>query len=194
VALVIVMMMSTLLAALVGSLALVTVTETAVAGNYRDATDVFYAAEAAVEYVLNEIGPIDDWSELLDTPGQSVFVDGAPGGFRQVGGAAVDLAQATLDVNAMATPPTGAMHRPSVLHAFGWFRDMVPGAAARSGVYVAVWLADRSPSPREPAAPPAALSVVGQAFGGRGARRAVEAIVEKTDSSAVRLLAWREWR
>jgi hypothetical protein len=106
----------------------------------------------------------------------------------------VDLDQATLDVSAAATPPGGAADRPSVLYAFGRFRDMVPGAAARSRVYVAVWLADRSPAPGADAAPPTALSVVGQAFGGRGARRAVEAIVEHTDTSAVRVLAWRELR
>jgi hypothetical protein len=194
VALVIVMMTITLLAGLAGSLALATITETAVAANYREATDVLYAAEAAVEFVLQEIGPVEDWAELLEAPGQSAFVDGAPGGSRQVAGASVDLAQATLDVSALATPPRGAVHLPSVLHAFGWFSDLVPGAAARSRAYVAVWLADRSPAPREDAAPPAALSVVGQAFGGRGARRAVEAIVEKTDTSAVRVLAWRELR
>ena len=35
-------------------------------------------------------------------------------------------------------------------------------------------------------------AVVGEAFAGRGIRRAVEALVERADISAVRLLAWRE--
>jgi hypothetical protein len=57
---------------------------------------------------------------------------------------------------------------------------------------VAVWLADRSPAPKDEDEAPATLSVVGQAFAGRGIRRAVEALVERADTSAVRVLAWRE--
>jgi len=190
VALVLVLMTMTLLAALVGSLTLAAITDTTVAANYRDAADARYAAEAAVEYVLQELAAVDDWSDLL-AGGQSAFVDGPPAGIRQVGAERIDLDQAAADVTGAAIPPPGAVHPPSVLHAFGWFRDMVP-VASDSGTYVAVWLADRSPAPKDDGAPPATLSVVGTAFGGRGARRAVEAIVERADTSAVRLLAWRE--
>lgn len=149
VALVIVLMTITLLAAMVASLALAVVTETAVAANYRQAVETLYAAEAAVEFALQEIARVEDWSDLIGEPGQAAFVDGP-------------------------------------------FQDLVPGVAGASTVHVAVWLADRSPEPKDDAAPPRVLSVVGEAFGPRGSRRAVEALVEKGDSSAVRLLAWRE--
>ena len=190
VALVLVLMTMTLLAALVGSLTLAAITDTTVAAHYRDAADARYAAEAAVEFVLQEIAAADDWSDLL-AGGRSAFVDGPPVGIRHVGAERIDLEQATVDVTGAAIPPPGTVHLPPVLHAFGWFRDMVP-AASGSGLYVAVWLADRSPAPKDDGVPPTALSVVGAAFGGRGARRAVEAIVERADTSAVRLLAWRE--
>ena len=180
------MMTSTLFAALVGSLTLAVLTETAVAANHRDAADALYAAEAAVEFVLQEIALAEDWTELLAAPGQSSFVDGEPAGVRQVGAATIDLSEATVDVSAAATPPAGAVALPSVLHAFGRFSDLVPGGSAGSGTYVAVWLADRSPAPKDEDAPPATLSVVGEAFAGRGIRRAVEALVERADTSAVR--------
>ena len=149
VALVIVMMTITLLTALVTSLALATVTETAIASNYRDAVETLYAAEAAVEFALQEIARVEDWSDLIGEPGQAAFVDSP-------------------------------------------LQDLVPEVAGASRVHVAVWLADRSPEPKDDAAPPRVISVVGEAFGPQGSRRAVEAIVEKADSSAVRVLAWRE--
>ena len=176
------MMTTTLFVVLVGSLALAVLTETAVAANHRDAVDALYAAEAAVEFVLQEIARAEDWAEMLAAPGQSSFVDGEPAGVRQAGAAIIDLSEATVDVSAAATPPAGAVARPPVLHAFGRFSDLIPGGSAGSDAYVAVWLADRSPAPKDEDEPPAALSVVGEAFAGRGVRRAVEALVERADT------------
>jgi hypothetical protein len=142
------MMTITLLTALVASLALVAVTESAIAANYRQSVETLYAAEAAVELALQEIARIEDWSELIGEP-EHAFVDGL-------------------------------------------FRDLVPGVAGASSAHVAVWLTDRSAEPTDDGASPRVLSVVGEASGPRGSRRVVEVLVEKGDSSAVRLLAWRE--
>ncbi len=95
-------------------------------------------------------------------------------------------------MSAAATPPEGTVALPPVLHAFGRFSDLVPAWFPWLDTYVAVWLADRSPAPKDEDAPPASMSVVGEAFAGRGIRRAVEALVERADTSAVRVLAWRE--
>jgi hypothetical protein len=149
IALVIVMMTTALLAAMVGSLALVSLTETAIAANYRDASEALYAADAAVEFALQEIARVEDWSELTGEPGQTVLIDGP-------------------------------------------FQDLVPDVAGAPRVHVTVWLADRSPEPKDDAASPRVISVVGQALGGRGSRRLVEVLAEKAGSSAVRVLAWRE--
>ena len=191
IALVSVMTVTALLTALLGSLTLAVMTDIAVAANYRDAAVTLYAAEAAIEFALPELAAVEDWSDLL-AGGQSAFTDGPPGGSRRVGAATIDLDRAAGDVAAAPTLVPGAVHEPPVLHGSGWFSDLVPGSAADSGHYVAIWIADRSPAPRVEGAPVEKLSVVGEAFGASGTRRRVEAIVEKGDTSAVRLLAWRE--
>lgn len=191
VALVSVMTATALFAALAGSLTLAVITDTAVAANHRDAAVARYAAEAAVEFVLPELAAAEDWSALL-AGGRSAFTDGPPGGTRLVGAEVLDLIRETRDVAAAAMTLAGAVDLPPVLHASGWFRDLVPGQAADASVYVAVWVADRSPAPKDEATPVERLSVVGEAFGTRGTRRGVEAIIQKADASAVRLLAWRE--
>jgi type IV pilus assembly PilX-like protein len=182
VALVIVMMTITLLTALGAALTLATVTETAIAANYREAAEVLYAAEGAVEFVMQELAGVADWRDVIAQPGRSAFVDRPAGGIRTVGAVTVDLTQATRD------------SEPSVLYAFGRFQDLVGSGTGRSLIYVAVWVADRSKVPVDDTSEPEALSVLGQAYGLRGSRQAVEAIVTKADSSAVRVLSWREWR
>jgi hypothetical protein len=166
IALVFVMTATALLTALVGSLTLVVITDTAVATNHREAVAALYAAEAAVEFALAELAAADDWSDLLDG-GRSAFINGMPDGPRVVGADAI-------------------------LHGSGRLRDLVPGSGADPSLSVAIWIADRSAEPKDEGASVERLSVVGEAFGARGTRRAVEAIVEKADTSAVRLLAWRE--
>ena len=192
VALIIVMMTITLLTALGAAVTLATVTETAIAANYRDSAEALHAAEGAVEFVMQELAGVADWSGVIAESGRSAFVDGPAGGIRTVGAVTLDLTQATGDANAIATPTPGAASPPSVLFAFGRFRDLVAPGASRSQVYVAVWVADRSDMPGDATFVPDTLSVLGQAYGPRGSRRAIEAIVMKTDSSAVRVLHWRE--
>jgi hypothetical protein len=145
------MMTIALLTAMLASLAMVSVTETAIAVNYRDATETLYAAEGAVEFALQEIARVEDWSQLIGEPGHAAFVDGP-------------------------------------------FQDLVPGVGGTARAHVTVWLADRSPEPKADAAPPRVISVVGEARGPRGSRRAVEVLVEKADSWAIRVLSWREMR
>ena len=190
VALVIVMMTITLLTALGAAVTLATITETAIAANYRDAVEALHAAEGAVEFVMQELAGVADWSDVIAGSGRSAFVDGPAGGSRTVGAVSLDLTQATVDANAIATPTPGSASPPSVLYAFGRFQALVASGTGRSQVYVAVWVADRSSVPGEPDT----LSVLGQGYGPRGGRRAVEAIVRKTESSAVRVLYSREVR
>ena len=79
------MMTTALFVVLVGSLALAVLTETAVAANHRDAAHALYAAEAAVEFVLQEIALVEDWTEVLAAPGnrrlstESLAASGKPG-------------------------------------------------------------------------------------------------------------------
>jgi hypothetical protein len=195
-ALVIVMMAVTLLIALGSALTLAAIAETAIAANYRDATEAFYAAEAAVEFARSEVASVEDWSDVIVAPGRSAFIDGPPTGRRTVGAATVDLRAATSDVNAAAPGASGATDADWLLYAYGLFRDLVPSSPRRSQMYVVVWVADRSDAPGEDASAPQALSILGQAYGGHGSRRTVEVIVERDGDGAgpVRTRLWREWR
>jgi hypothetical protein len=194
VALVIVMMTITLLTALGAALTLATITETAIAANYRDATEALYAAEAAVEFAMQEIAAVPDWSDVISESGRSAFVDDPADGIRTVGAVTLDLTQETRDVNAIAAAAPGAASPARVLYAFGRFQDLVPSSLSRSQIYVAVWVADRSETPGDETSVPEALSILGQAYGPQGSRRSVEAIVTKADTSTIRALSWREWR
>ena len=194
VALIIVMMTMTLLTALAMALTLATITETAIAVNYRDAEEVLYAAEGSVEFVMQELAGASDWRAAASGSGQSGFVDGAANGIRAVGAVSLDLAQATRDVNGIAVGAAGTPSPPFVLYAFGRFLDLVPSGMGWSDIYVAVWVADRSEPSGDEMSEPQALSVLGQAYGTRGSRRTVEAIIEKAGASTIRARAWREWR
>ena len=198
VALVVVMMAITLLMALGTALTLATIAETAIAANYRDTTEAFYAAEAAVEFAMQEVAAVSDWSDVVAEPGQSAFVDGPADGARTVGAVTLDLADATRDVNATAGGAPGAGSRGWVLYAFGRFQDLVPSSPGRSQIYVAVWVADRSDTPGEESdeerSVPDALSILGQAYGVRGGRRTVETIIAREGDSTIRARSWREWR
>ena len=194
VALVIVMMTITLLTALGTALTLGTIAETAVAANYRDATETLYAADAAVEFATQEVAAVADWSDVISEPGRSVFVDGQAGGLRTVGATALDLSEATRDVNKVAGGGPGTAGGSWVLYAFGRFEDLVPSGVSGSQIYVTVWVANRSDTPEEDRSGPDALSILGQAYGARGSRRTVEVIVVKESASTIRTQSWREWR
>ena len=192
VALVIVMMAVTLLTALGSALTLATIAETAVAANYRDATETFYAAEGAVEFAMQELAAVSDWRAVVAAPGRSAFVDGPAAGARAVGAVTLDLGDATTDVNAAGAP--GSSDADRLLYAYGRFRDLVPSSPRRSQIYVVVWVADRSSAPDEEMSVPDALSILGQAYGGRGSRRTVEVVVERDGAGLVQTRLWREWR
>ncbi len=194
VALVMVMMTITLLTALGSALTLATIAETAIAANYRDATETFYAAEAAVEFAMQEVAAAPDWADVVAAPGRAAFVDGPAAGRRTIGSVTLDLGDATTDVNAAAAGASASTDPDWLLYAFGRFRDLVPSSVRRSQIYVMVWVADRSGGPSGEASVPEALSILGQAYGGRGSRRTVEVVVERDGAGLVQRRLWREWR
>src|SRR5678816_393355 len=82
VALIIALMAMMLLMALGIALVLTTTTETRISANYREGTEALYAADAAVERVMDDILTVPDWSEILSGVRQSAFIDGPAGGTR----------------------------------------------------------------------------------------------------------------
>ena len=94
-----------MLAALGASLAILSNTELKIAANYADAAEVRYAAEAALEVVIQDLAAAGDWREVLAGPALSVLADGLPNGRRTLtDGSRVDLDQLSSD--ALSDNPT----------------------------------------------------------------------------------------
>jgi hypothetical protein len=221
-ALVAVMAASSLLLALGLSLALTTTVEVGIAANHRDAVQTLHAADAALEYTMAELASAD-WNAVLAGAATSRVFDrrGAvtlPDGSRLVIGAATNrlrcgdagaCSDADMDAVTSARPwgrnnPRWTVYASGPLAAFAGDAEL-----AADRVYVLVWIGDdpsendaqpfrdgSAPAAGEESNPGAgALWLHVAAHGASGARRAVEAIVERDPrwpATQVRLRLWRE--
>src|SRR2546427_3619625 len=82
IALIVSLMAMMLLMALGVALVMTTTTETRIAANYTEGTEALYAADAAVERVMDDILTVPDWNDILTGVRQSAFIDGSAGGTR----------------------------------------------------------------------------------------------------------------
>ncbi len=193
-ALVAVLIVISLMTVLGSALTLMTITETAVAANYRDAAEALYAAEGAAAFVIQEIALLDDWSDVVEGRVRSTFTDGASLGAWRIGSVVLDFAAVTAEVDAVAIAPAGARQGTAVLYAHGPFASLVAADGPSAAPYVAVWVSDRSGEDADVEKPPDVISVVAHAYGVGGGRRIVEALAVRDETSAVRVRAWRELR
>src|SRR4026207_1127633 len=76
-ALIIALMAMMLLTALGAAVVMVSNTETHIAANYRNSQEALYAADAAVERVVQDLLLVPRWNDILAGTAQSGFVDGA---------------------------------------------------------------------------------------------------------------------
>jgi len=157
VALIIALLSMTLLLALGMALVMTTMTETRIASNYTSGTEAFYAADAAVERVMDEILTVPDWNQILNGSVQSAFIDGPPSGERTLpDGTKLDLSEATnllrcgkvttcsdADMNtSTAERPWGANNPRWQPYAYGPMADMIGTGTINSNMYVIAWIAD----------------------------------------------------
>jgi hypothetical protein len=156
IALVISLMAMMLMMALGTALVMTTMTETKIAGNYRSGYETLYAADGAVERVMQDILTVPNWDDILSGAVTSAFIDGAPSGTRTLpDGTKIDLSQATnmvrcgkltcsaADLTAITDArPWGANNPVWQLYAYGPLEDMIPTGTIRSRQYVLVWIAD----------------------------------------------------
>ena len=184
--LVVSMMTLTLLTALCGAMVLGTTAETAIATSYREGHEAFYAAEAIVEFAVQELAAAPDWDGIVAGDTLSAFVEGPPSGTRRVGAANIDLAAATAVVGAAA----GDARVSYGLYAYGPVSYLFP-AVAQSCCYVVAWIADVAE-----AGQPRVLRIVGSAYGPTGSRRSIMLLIDRPEvpEDAVRVLAWHELR
>lgn len=185
------MMTLTLLSALAGALVLGTITETAIAASYREGAETFYAAEAGVEFVIDELAAVDDWETLDEDGASSAFTDGPPAGMRRVGAVTLDLAAATQDVATEARDQGKDVQYH--LYAYGRLADLVQGVAPRSPYYLAVWIAGVDTDDTEVLSH---VRIVGRAYGPTGSRRTITVSVDRPPGSeeSARVVSWYELR
>jgi hypothetical protein len=190
----------------------VTVTETKIAGNYRAGSEALYAADAAVERVMQDLLTVPDWNKILEGSVTSSFVDG-PAGERTTTAGVINLAHATnmLNCGTIAGCDTDAMNTNSTerpwgynnprwkLYAYGPITDLLPTETLNSDMYVIVWVAD-DPSecdndPTKDGGTPVApctenlgagvVSMVAHAYGAGGVRRVIETTMARTDTTEI---------
>jgi len=176
IALVVALMTLLLLTAVGAALTLTASVESLTAASYRGGLQALYAADAAAEWALTDLAAVvPDWPTLLGGSISSGFVDGPPTGTRTLAdGSVVDLTH----VFASASD-----WRP---YAFGPLERLLPPSAQPSHFYVVVLV---SPDPDAPDR----INVRTEAFGTRGAHKALEIKVSRR-SAGVKLETWREVR
>jgi hypothetical protein len=206
-ALITALMAMLLLSALGLALVLSTSTESTIAGNFRYGSEATYAADAAVERVMDDLLTVPDWNNILKGTVRSAFIDGSPSGTRTLpDGTALDLGQATNMANcghiaacSIAEMNTSTDLRPWaannprwVLYAYGFLNTIVPTSTVNSNVYVIVWVGDdQSENDDDPTTDGSAQTNPGsgvlamhvEAFGPQGTHKILEVTVAKTDSS-----------
>src|SRR5687767_15697178 len=110
-ALVIALMATMLLSALGAAVVMVTNTETKISANYKNSQEALYAADAAVERVVQDLLMVPRWNDILGGISKSAFVDGSttdaktlPGGGTMV----LDTATAQLQADSNLGAQWGA--------------------------------------------------------------------------------------
>jgi len=185
-ALIIALMAMMLLTALGAAVVMVSSTETHISSNYRNGQEALYAADAAVERVVQDLLMIPRWNDILNGSAQSGFVDGSAAGQKTLpGGGVMTLSAATAETDTLNQ--WGANNPHWQLFAWGPLSDMLPNDVIDSPMYVALWVAD---DPAETDGNPAAdsngtLTLHAEAIGPSGSRKIVEVTVARTNSTEI---------
>jgi len=193
-ALIIALLAMMLLTALGAAVVMVGNTETRIAGNYRNSQEALYAADAAVERVVQDLLLIPRWNDILNGTAQSGFVDGnmtsakaLPGGGHVTLCCGANTATGQLQSDTNTLNQWGANNPQWKLFAWGPLSGMLPNDQIDSPMYVAVWIAD---DPAETDGNPAAdrngtLTLHAEAVGPGGTRKVIEVTVARTSSTEI---------
>lgn len=213
IALIIVLLAVLLIGALGLGLTMTSSVEWSVAAAYRDSRAVLYAAGAALDFVLQDLGREGDWDLVLGGQARAALVDGPPAGSRNAAGRTIDLTEIlnkarcgkpTCDAGDLVaiteSRPWGANNPIWQLYAYAPASAIVRANGVTWNAYVVVMVADDpSETDQDPAVDgggtqnPGAgkLLVRASAFGASGSVRTIQATVERADAG-VRIVTWRE--
>lgn len=141
-ALLLVLVLTSLLAALIGTLAPQVMAEWRSVANHARADEVSLAAESAVQLVVEELGRAPSWTAVLAGTAGSSY-GGGPLVVALAGGWSVDLAVEGTSLQSRSDDRTAGPDRPRWrLRAWGDLADLVPLRAPGPWPFVAVWVAD----------------------------------------------------
>ena len=184
VALVIALFAMTVMSALGAALVLLTSTESIIAGNFRHSRQAFYAAEAIAELTLAELRGLASWTPVVEGTQRSQFVDGPPEGPRDLPtGSPINLSEVFNLANCGAPTPCGGVPRWQ-LFAYGPVRNLAPAGAVESPFYIAALVGGAVQS----ADGGSVVTVRGEAFGPRGAHRAIAVTVSRNAAGDTQVL------
>ena len=193
-ALIIALMAMLLLTGLAAAVVMVSNTEVKIAGNYNDGQETLYAADAAVERVVQDLLLVPRWNDILNGTVQSALIDGDGISPKTVpGGGLLTLCCGTSSATGQLQSQTdtlnlwGANNPQWKLYAHAPLMDLLPNVAIDSPAYVAVWIAD---DPAETDNNPAAdtngtLTLHAEAFGRTGSHRVIEVTVARTSGTEI---------
>ncbi len=194
-ALVIALMSMMLLTALGAAVVMVSRSETAIANNYRNSQEALYAADAAVERVVQDLLMVPRWNDILAGSVTSSFSDGSPTNVSMPGGGRINLVNATaaLQTQTDSADLWGANDPQWRLFAWGPISQLLNASPIDSPMYVAVWVAD------DPADGPSVgtadgnplldangtLTIRAEAYGPAGTRKVIEVTVARTSGTEI---------
>lgn len=198
-ALIIALMAMMLLTALGAAVVMVSTSETRIAGNYRDSQEALYAADAAVERVVQDLLLVPRWNDILGGTTQSSFASGSstsaitlPTGGTVTLCCGANTATGQLQGDTDSLNLWGPNNPQWKLFAWGPLSDMLPNFQIDSPMFVAVWVAD------DPAdgtggivdGNPLAdvngtLTLHAEALGPSGTRKVIEVTVARTSSTEI---------
>jgi hypothetical protein len=212
-ALVIVLLALLLLSALAAAMLVLSTADTLASANQRDARAVLYAAESAVELAADEVVRMPDWDAILSGDARSARSDGPPSGARTLPDGRVlrldeyphlaNCGRPTSCTAAQLAAPTG--DRPWADNNPRWrvfFSGPTGGPPPAIPAYTVVLVgddpteSDGDPDRDAESGGPGAgiLLLRAEAFGPSGARRTVQAAVERAVATsgavAPRFLHW----
>lgn len=189
IALIVVLLCTMLLTGLALSLVMLTSGETMLTANYRQSQETLYAADAAVERVVQDILTVSQWNQLLSPTGnlQSSFVDGSTS-VTLSDGTTLDVLKERdrLQAETNASGVWGANNPRWQVYAYGPLSSILPDGV-ESPVYVAVFVAD---DPSETDNDPTidgngVLTLHAEAWGTNGSHKVIEVTVARTSSTEI---------
>ena len=189
-ALIIALMSMMLLTALGAATIMVSRTETMIANNYRNSQEALYAADAAIERVVQDLLMVPRWNDILTGVTVSGFIDGSMSSPKTLPvGGTITLSSATAELQAETNTANlwGANNPTWRLYAWGPISEITSQGTLDSPMYVALWVGD---DPAETDGNPltdanGVLTLHALAIGPGGTRKVIEVTVARTSSTEI---------